>query len=63
VKSPLRGTSAGCGQNVVELVTAVYPAPETAQTGLSLNLNRTLPLKVTALTLLLLLRLWWPWLL
>jgi hypothetical protein len=61
VKCPLRGTSAGCGQNVVELVTAAYPAPETARTALYLNLNRTLPLKVTAQTLLLLLRLWWPW--
>jgi hypothetical protein len=52
-----------CDQNVVELVTAVCPAPETALTALTLKLNRTLPLRVTALTLLLLLRLWWPWLL
>jgi hypothetical protein len=61
VKCHLQGTSAGCGQNVVELVT-VCPAPETARTALSLSLNPTLPLKVTDLTLLLLLsRLWWPW--
>jgi hypothetical protein len=63
VKTALRGTSAGCGQNVVELVTEC-PAPVTARTVLSLYLNRTLPLRLTDLTqtlLLLLSRLWWPW--
>ena len=32
-------TSAECGQNVVESVTPVCPAPETAQTALHLNLK------------------------
>jgi hypothetical protein len=60
-KCRLLGTSAECGQNVVESVTPVNPAPETAQTALYLNL--TLQLKVTDLTLLLLPQswLWWPW--
>jgi hypothetical protein len=61
VKCHLRGTSAGCGQNVVELVT-VCSAPKTARTALYQNLKPTLPLNVTDLTLLLLLSwLWWPW--
>jgi hypothetical protein len=61
VKCPLRGTSAGCGQNVVELVTEC-PVPVTARTALSLYLNLSLQLKATDQTLLLLLsRLWWPW--
>jgi hypothetical protein len=60
----LLGTSAECGQNVVELVTPVCPAPVTAKTALPLYLNLTLQLKVNDLTLLLLLLqswLWWPW--
>jgi hypothetical protein len=60
VKCHLLRTSAECGQSVVESVTPVYPAPETARTAL--YLNPTLPLNVTDLTLLLLLLwLWWPW--
>ena len=57
------GTSAECGQNVVESVTPVCPAPATAQTALPLYLHLTLPLKVNDLTLLLLPQswLWWPW--
>ena len=63
VKSLLLGTSAECGQNVVESVTPEYSAPETAQTVLYLNLHLTLQLKVNNLTLLLLPQswLWWPW--
>ena len=62
VKSLLLGTSAECGQNVVESVTPVCPAPATAQTALPLNLLLTLQLKLTDLTLLLPLSwLWWPW--
>ena len=62
VKTLLLGTSAECGQNVVESVTPVCPAPATAQTALSLNLHLTLQLKLTDLTLLLPLSwLWWPW--
>ena len=38
-KTLLLGTSAECGQNVVESVTPVCPAPETAQTVLHLNLK------------------------
>ena len=38
-KTLLLGTSAECGQNVVESVTPVCPAPETAQTALHLNLK------------------------
>jgi len=44
--------SAECGQTVVESVTPVCSAPETAQTALPLNLN--LQLYLTDLTLLLL---------
>ena len=59
-KSLLLGTSAECGLTVVESVTHVCSAPETAQTALPLNLN--LQLYLTDLTLLLLpSRLWWPW--
>ena len=60
-KSLLLGTSAECGENVVESVTPVCSAPETAQTALPLNLN--LQLYLTDLTLLLLPQswLWWPW--
>ena len=61
-KSLLLGTSAECGQTVVESVTPVWPAPATAQTALPLNLHLTLQLKLTDLTLLLPLSwLWWPW--
>ncbi len=60
VKSLLLGMSAECGLTVVESVTPVCSAPETARTALPLNLN--LQLYLTDLTLLLLLsRLWWPW--
>ena len=60
VKSLLLGMSAECGQTVVESVTPVCSAPETAQTALPLNLN--LQLYLTDLNLLLLpSRLWWPW--
>ena len=38
-KSLLLGTSAECGQNIVESVTPVYSAPETALTALYLNLS------------------------
>ena len=61
-KTLLLGTSAECGQNVVESVTPECSAPETAQTALPLNLHLTLQLKLTDLTLLLHLSwLWWPW--
>ena len=61
-KTLLLGTSAECGQNIVESVTSVCPAPATAQTTLPLNLHLTLQLKLTDLTLLLPLSwLWWPW--
>ena len=53
VKTLLLGTSAECGQNILESVTPVCPAPETAQTTLPLNLHLTLQLKLTDLTLLL----------
>jgi len=46
-KSLLLGTSAECGQNVVESVTPVCPAPESARTALHLNLH----LKLSDLTL------------
>ena len=39
VKTLLLGTSAECGQNVVELVTPEYSLPETALTALHLNLS------------------------
>ena len=38
-KSLLLGTSAECGQNIVESVTPVYSVPETALTALHLNLS------------------------
>ena len=38
-KCILLGTSAECGQNVVESVTPVCPAPVTTQTVLHLNLK------------------------
>ena len=61
-KSLLLGTSAECGQNIVESVTPVCSAPETAPTALPLNLHLTLQLKLSDLTLLLpRLWLWWPW--
>ena len=61
-KTLLLGTSAECGQNVVESVTPVCPAPETAQTALPLNLHLTLQQKLSDLTLLLPQSwLWWPW--
>ena len=61
VKTVLLGTSAECGQNVVESVTPVCPAPETAQTALPLNLNLQLYLTDLILLLLPLSWLWWPW--
>ena len=62
VKTLLLGTSAECGQNVVESVTPEYSPPETPLTVLPLNLHLTLQLKLTDLTLLLPLSwLWWPW--
>ena len=62
VKSLLLGTSAECGQNVVESVTPVCSAPETAQTALPLNLHLTLQLNLSDLSLLLPRSwLWWPW--
>ena len=61
-KSLRLGTSAECGQNVVESVTPMCPAPETAQTALPLNLHLTLQLNLSDLTLLLPRSwLWWPW--
>ena len=57
-KTLLLGTSAECGQNIVESVTPVCPAPETAQTALPLNLPLTLQLEVNNLTLLLLPQSW-----
>ena len=54
----LLGTSAECGQNVVESVTPEYSAPKTALTVLHLNLH----LNLSDLTLLLPQSwLWWPW--
>ena len=46
-KSLLLGTSAECGQNVVESVTPEYSAPETTLTALHLSLH----LKLSDLTL------------
>src|SRR6185436_8087884 len=43
VKSLLLGTSAECGQNVVESVTPEYSAPETPLTALHLNLQLPAP--------------------
>ena len=60
VKSLLLGMSAECGQNVVESVTLVCPAPETAQTAWPQYLHLTLQLNVNDLTLLLLPQSW-PW--
>ena len=61
-KSLLLGTSAECGQNIVESVTPEYSAPETAQTALPLNLHLTLQLDLSDLSLLLPRSwLWWPW--
>ena len=60
-KTLLLGTSAECGQNVVESVTPEYSAPETAQTALPLNLNLQLYLTDLTLLLLPLSWLWWPW--
>ena len=61
-KTLLLGTSAECGQNVVESVTPVCPTPETAQTALPLNLPLTLQLNLSDLSLLLPRSwLWWPW--
>ena len=54
-------TSAECGQNVVESVTRVCSAPETALTALPLNLNLQLYLTDLTLLLLHLSWLWWPW--
>ena len=60
-KTLLLGTSAECGQNIVESVTPMCRAPETAQTALPLNLYLTLQLKLSDLTLLLPQSwLWWP---
>ena len=57
-KTLLLGTSAECGQNVVESVTPKYSAPEIALTVLHLNLH----LNLSDLTLLLPQSwLWWPW--
>ena len=61
-KSLLLGTSAECGQNIVESVTPMCSVPATAQTALPLNLHLTMQLKLTDLTLLLPQSwLWWPW--
>ena len=49
VETLLLGTSAECGQNIVESVTPDYSAPETALTVLHLSLH----LKLSDLTLLL----------
>ena len=56
-KTLLLETSAECGQNVVESVTPMCSAPESAMTALHLNLH----LKLSDLTLLLPRSwLWWP---
>ena len=60
-KSLLLGTSAVCSLTVVESVTRVCSAPETAQTALPLNLNLQLYLTDLTLLLLPLSWLWWPW--
>ena len=39
VETLLLGTSAECGQNIVESVTLEYSVPETALTALHLNLS------------------------
>ena len=62
VETLLLGTSAECGQNVVESVTPEYSALETPLTVLPLNLHLTLQLYLSDLTLLLPQSwLWWPW--
>ena len=56
------GTSAECGQNIVQSVTPECSAPKTTQTTLPLNLHLTLQLYLSDLTLLLPQSwLWWPW--
>ena len=61
-KTLLLRTFAECGQNIVDSVTAMCPAPETAQTALPLNLHLTLQLNLSDLSLLLPRSwLWWPW--
>ena len=61
-KTLLLGTSAECGQNIVESVTPECSAPETALTVLPLNLHLNLQLYLSDLTLLLPQSwLWWPW--
>ena len=61
-KTLLLGTSAECGQNVVESVTPECSAPETALTVLPLNLHLNLQLYLSDLTLLLPQSWpWWPW--
>ena len=61
-KTLLLGTSAECGQNVVESVTPECSAPETALTMLPLNLHLNLQQYLSDLTLLLPQSwLWWPW--
>ena len=52
-KTLLLGTSAECGQNVVESGTLEYSAPETTLTVLPLNLHLNLQLYLSDLTLLL----------
>ena len=62
VKTLLLGTSAECGQNVVESVTPENSAPETALTVLPLNQHLNLQLYLSDLTLLLPQSWsWWPW--
>ena len=56
------GTSAECGQNIVELVAPEWSAPETALTVLPLNLHLNPQQYLGDLTLLLPQSwLWWPW--
>ena len=62
-KTLLLGTSAECGQNVVQSVTPVCPAPVTAQTVLHLNLklsDLTLQLSAPPQTSHPLSAVWWP---
>ena len=62
VKALLLGTSADCGQNIVESVTPEHSLPGTALTVLPLNLRLNLQLYLNDLTLLLPQSwLWWPW--
>ena len=61
VDTLLLGTSAECGQNVVESVTPECSAPETALTVLPLNLHLNPQQYLSDLTLLLPQSwLWWP---